>query len=1155
MTTRKPSIPSCAASSGTPLAEQPDLDAMAAKLSEEMQPDRKILLAIQLYDLITRAGQRPEHLIAFYGFVNKLGMAAQAIDIVLQLNAPELAEAGAEGAIRGESPLETVAFGPDGAKADIIFRDLKPDDRLIAYRYHDLILIKNFCAQAGAVVVNGRPMARGAVSRLYEGQRLVIHERVVSYQEVAAYFNAKKNVAVPKVFLTLDADNEVSFERNRTRDSVLEIRFGLKVRVRALKTLSARFNDTPLIAGAETEGALEDRIIFHNGGELLLMDVRRRARAMGGSYQLLASKSEYLVSNNPSLLEPDDILLSPGAVGEILLKITCDYPTRTGQLEVLQTSRPVLIGDLPVRNIAPLQDGDVIRLDSNQSLRCNFSERQIEEERNVIHRLEVRDLSHSFGRNGKAARSLDAISFTINRGEMVCVMGASGSGKSTLLKTIAGQQRPNLGNILLNERSLYDDTEALRPYVAYIPQDDAFDEQLTIEENLGLAAALRSPHLSTRERARRVDGKLIELGLNERRSSVVGSTVKKALSGGERKRLNIGLDMISLADIFLFDEPTSGLSSKDSEHVIEIIRGMSHNKIILVTIHQPSSKLFQMFHKVILMDKGGRLVFFGTPTEALKYFAEVEHQQHHGVGVEGCAACGSTRPEFIFDVLETPLRDMGGDVIFEENSRGQLVPARRFSPEFWRDKYESHRLLREVRQVPVSRSGGGPNATQLPGMATSIPGLTSTVAPSGLTRPRATFNPIRWRDEWIQIRTLLQRAFLSKLRNRANVLTTIVEAPLLAALIGLVLRYSERGQYDFASCYHIPTYLFLSLIVAMFLGLTNSADDVVRDRVVLQRERNLNIRLPYYILAKTVTLGLFALLQCVLFLLIGNYILQIRGMFFIHLAYVTLTAFSGVALGLLVSSLVADAKTAVNFVPLILIPQIIMSGALIKYEEMNKSLDFVYLMRRYWSENEVSGKLRGDKEMPHSKLEVPPLCQFLPTRWSYEGMIVAQAKLNPLVRRQERIQWQIQQLANKGSRLTPEEDARLDDLKELLAALSGLEATDARGISRDLSAIDRLEDTPASANRTLDLPDTGRGVTAEALFINQKVSDLVNKAEMDQSDYRKSRRRPRNVFFGLRKYFQDRSVNVHVYNGSVLVGFSLVVLGMLHGSLRRQLRK
>ena len=211
--------------------------------------------------------------------------------------------------------------------------------------------------------------------------------------------------------------------------------------------------------------------------------------------------------------------------------------------------------------------------------------------------------------------------------------------------------------------------------------------------------------------------------------------MKKALSGGERKRLNIGLDMIGLADIYLFDEPTSGLSSKDSEHVIEIIRSMSHNKIVLVTIHQPSSKIFQMFNKVILLDKGGRLVFFGTPTEALNYFAQAENQQQHGVDMEGCASCGSTRPEFIFDVLETPLRDMSGDIIYEENSRGQLVPARRYSPEFWRDKYESYRLLQDVKAVPLKRETRRPAAS----------------APMGPPPRRgAGSSMIRWRDEWTQ---------------------------------------------------------------------------------------------------------------------------------------------------------------------------------------------------------------------------------------------------------------------------------------------------------------------------------------------------------------------------------------------------------------------
>ena len=368
-----------------------------------------------------------------------------------------------------------------------------------------------------------------------------------------------------------------------------------------------------------------------------------------------------------------------------------------------------MVGETIVRNSADLVDGDIIRIDTGQILRCDFSERIIEEERNIIRHLDVRDLSLRF-KTGDVA--LDGISFAVTRGEMVCVMGASGSGKSTLLKTICGQGQPTNGAILLNGQSLYSNLETLRGYVAYIPQDDAFDEHLSILENLDYAAAIRSPHLSAKDRLRRIDSKLIELGLSERRDSVVGSSVKKHLSGGERKRLNIGLDMISSADVYLFDEPTSGLSSKDSEHVIEIIRSLSHNKIVLVTIHTPTSKIFQMFNKAILLDKGGRLVFFGTPHETLQYFATAEQEQQFGTELGGCPACGTTRPEFIFDVLETPLRDLSGDIIYEENSKGQLVPARRYSPDYWRDKYESFRLIQEMRQISLKQEP--PTALPLP---------------------------------------------------------------------------------------------------------------------------------------------------------------------------------------------------------------------------------------------------------------------------------------------------------------------------------------------------------------------------------------------------------------------------------------------------------
>lgn len=1101
------------------LYEQQDLSAMAQKLSAQLSTERKIMLGVQLYDLISQAGLKQEQVVAFYSFMSQLGMAAQAIDIVYQLNASEDSDPSIYQ--RGASPLESLSFGTNG-RADVTIKSLNGNDRLLAFRYHDLILLKNYSGQS--VSVRGRPLVRGGFCRIYPGQRILVGDQVLTYQELATYFNAKKNVSLPQIFVRVRKDvDEVELERARTRDSALEITFGLKVRVKALKDVDAVLNGTKLKAGTQVEAALEDRIVFHNDSELDFTDLRRRARALGGRFQLKASKSEYLVSNNPSLLEADDILLSPGTSGDVLLKIFCDYDKRVGQLEVIEADRPILVGDVAVRTTAPLQDGDTIRIDIGQFLRCNFSERIIEEERNIIRSLELSEITHRFG-SGEVG--LDGISIAVTRGELVCVMGASGCGKSTLMKVIAGQLQPTSGHVLLNGQSLYPNLDELKRYVSYIPQEDAFDEHLTIGENLNFAAAMRSPHLSRRDRNRRLESKLLELGLGERRDAVVGSAVKKTLSGGERKRLNIGLDMIGMSDVYLFDEPTSGLSSKDSEHVIEIIRSMAHNKIIIVTIHQPSSKLFQMFHKAILLDKGGRLVFFGTPSDMLRYFAEAEHQHQFGAELGACPSCGTTRPEFIFDVLETPLRDLSGDIIYEENNRGQLVAARRYSPEFWRDKYEAFRLIQDVKQVSLRREP-----------------VTALPAAPAQKRKR---QPIRWHDDWTQFHTLLRRSFTSKLRNKANVVITLCVAPLLALLIATILRYSDSGQYDFASAYHIPTFLFLSLIVAMFLGLTNSADDIIRDRTVLQRERNLNVRLSYYVISKTATLGIFAFVQCVLFVLIGNYVLQIRGMFWIDLAIVFMTAMGGISLGLVVSSLVADPKTAANIVPLVLIPQIIMGGALIKYEDMNRNLTLVYALTHWFKEHPT--KDQGKKM--ESKLQVPFVCQFIGMRWSYEELVVAQAKLNPLTRRQDNAQREIDAIVASHS-TDPAQSKRLGDLKEALALLSGLEAKSAGEVDRYLHQIDQVLDHNKPFRR-VDFKDAVGGVTAEQLYLNQKVSDLVSNAEMDQTDYRRGSRP--NVFFGAQKTYLGLKVNVFVWNTIVLIGSSLGLLGLLLWILRRQLQ-
>src|ERR1700745_948499 len=185
------------------LYEQQDLAAMAQKLGAQLSTDRKIMLGVQLYDLISQAGLKQERVVAFYSFMSQMGMAAQAIDIVYQLNASEDSDPSIYQ--HGASPLESLSFGADG-QSDIILKNLAETDRLMAFRYHDLILLKNYIIQN--VSQRGRPLVRGGFCRIYPGQRILIGDQVLSYQELAQYFNAKKNVSLPEIFIRVTKDAE-----------------------------------------------------------------------------------------------------------------------------------------------------------------------------------------------------------------------------------------------------------------------------------------------------------------------------------------------------------------------------------------------------------------------------------------------------------------------------------------------------------------------------------------------------------------------------------------------------------------------------------------------------------------------------------------------------------------------------------------------------------------------------------------------------------------------------------------------------------------------------------------------------------------------------------------------------------------------------------
>ncbi len=1131
------------------LRRRQDLEAIAGDLAGSLPLEDKILLGVQLYVLISRAGLPKENLITFYQFMTTLGVASEAINIVYQLNTSELSQLEKAGSTvttdhssnEESHRLESLVLSTEEPTDVSIIAD-DGEHSVVTFRFQNLVLIKNLGPDP--ILARGRQVNAGEFCRVYEGQRVVVGEENLSFENLVFYFNAKKNVSIVQLYLAKDGNGTQFIEKTRTKQSYMRVTFGLRIEVEVINNSDAVIGERALTKGDKFEVTARDRLDFPDHTEISFDDLRRKARELGGRFSLPPNRTAYLVSNDPAQLSPGDILLTPGNPGNILLSIKCDYTTKTGTLEILESERPVAVEGERVRGTAPLKDGSVISLGGGQFLRCHFSEGIIEEERNVINTLKLRDVSHSYDRKISA---LDGISFAIQRGEMVCVMGPSGCGKSTLLKAVGGQLKPRRGRIDLNGVDLYNAHDDLKSYIALIPQDETFDPLLTVEENLDTAAAIRAPHFPIAERRRRVDSKLIELGLNEIRHRLAGDQETKSLSGGQRRRLNAGMDMIGIADIYLFDEPTSGLSSKDSEHVLETIRGFTHNKITLVSIHQPSSRLFQMFDKAILLDNGGKLAFFGTPTQMLGYFEEAQNQEGiftnsiaprvaaPGADMEGNLAM---TPDFIFDVLETPLRDLGGDVIFERDARDNLIPARRFNASFWSDRFQTHRLLEEVNVREIDTESSQTASIQ----------KTPQVAPRKL------------RHDWVRFANQFKRAFFSKLRNRANLATTLLEAPALAILIGVVMRYSETGTYSYANAFHIPTYLFLGLVTALFLGMTNSAEEIIRDRNLLMRERHHGFRVTGYITAKYLSLGFFSLIQCVIYLLIGDAILGIRSMFFPNLLWMFSTAFVGVAAGLFISSIVKSPKTAVNIIPLILIPNIILGGALIKYDEMNRSLDIIQNIRQWFATEE--------EEEEASRLKVPTICHFMPLRWSYESIIIAHADQNPASRLTRFIESEIQSFSEipLDQKLTPEQKDRLYQYKQALAVIHGLEGDTPRDVSNQLSDIRTALEQGSFDPEPFYVESDEEKVSfsAKDLYLNDKVQDLFNRAEVERQDYRKVDNPP-NVFFGRERQFRfpagaeepyfQFTVDTLKLNITAMFIFVIGAFLALRASLKKQLSK
>lgn len=522
-------------------------------------------------------------------------------------------------------------------------------------------------------------------------------------------------------------------------------------------------------------------------------------------------------------------------------------------------------------------------------------------------------------------RTLVNVSLSAEQGNLIGILGASGSGKTTLLNLMSGILEPSSGTIRLNGLDILKDKEKLEGVMGLVPQDDLLIEELTVSENLYYAACQCFGELDEGSISRIVEKTLASLGLADKKDLKVGSPLKKVISGGQRKRLNIALELVREPSVLFLDEPTSGLSSKDSENIIDLLRELTlKGKLIFTVIHQPSSDIFKMFDKVAILDQGGYLVYFGNPVDSVIHFKTLDNQINASQGE--CPSCGSVNPETIFKIIEAQVVD----------EFGNYTEKRKVKPKQWADRFK---ILNTAE--PVSEVSG------TPGTNLSKPG--------------------RLRQYFLY----MARDLKSKISNTQYVLLTLLEAPFLAFILAFIIRYipdPDSDVYHFSGNENIPVYIFMSIIVAVFLGLTISAEEIFRDRSILRRERFLNLSRNSYLLSKVTILMAISAIQSLLFVLVANPILEIKGMTLEYWLALFASSFTANMIGLIISASFNSVITIYIVIPLLLIPMMVLSGAMFSFDKLNRTIT------------------RPDK--------VPLIAEFMPTRWSYEALMVSQFKDN-----------------------------------------------------------------------------------------------------------------------------------------------------------------
>lgn len=392
-----------------------------------------------------------------------------------------------------------------------------------------------------------------------------------------------------------------------------------------------------------------------------------------------------------------------------------------------ESGRPTVLNGRPV-TAAPLAPGDELRIGPFVT-RLNAAGDALEVSGDrAFSALSMRHLNRRIG----DVSLLDDVSFTVFSGEVIAMIGPSGSGKTTLLNAIAGVTPADAGTVTLDDRDFHVEVASERESVGIVPQDDIVHPELSVEESLQFGARLRLPAGSTAEEVQaEVDRVLAELGIEHIRASRIGDAVRRGISGGQRKRVNLGQELLARSMRVLFlDEPTSGLDPRASQDIVRLVRQLAdRGRIVFVVTHDLTPQIVSQVDHLLVLAPGGRLAYFGPPAQACRYFG-----------------------------VATP------DAIFNRFSDRQ--------PAEWGAAYRASDDARTfVAMREELRSLDGPDR-----------GASATIQKAPVRRPGG----------WAQLATLMRRYAKVKGRDLGGLAVLLAQAPVLAAVMWIVFPLPTR---------------------------------------------------------------------------------------------------------------------------------------------------------------------------------------------------------------------------------------------------------------------------------------------------------------------------------------------------------------------------